>query len=298
MPPIDDPTPSQPLLETRDLVIGEGLRLVVGTMTVDGPRIACEGSAHLLVRALADRRLIHEGQVTLCGRPAEDSLRDRTAAYVPRSLPLPSATRVLDAIVLSGRLVGADRNDAEHALSLCRMGAHQKKKLGELSRLQRRLVALAHGICASPNLLILEDLYRDLDEPEIEIIEAILDTQLDERNWIAAVDQTSPGSRSLLLRASRVLVGAGTQVLPPQNAAQLPSDGFWVTCSSDAGVLAERLQQSGARVTRSPHPAVLLVRDARGQAIFRAARDCGTSIVELSPQPRESISPTRATSGA
>jgi hypothetical protein len=294
----NDETGQPVLFETKNLVVGADQRIEFGTMSARGPTIACQGTAAQLLPAFFDRRLIQEGQLLVWGRAPEELLRRRVAAYVPLSLPLPAATQVLDAITLSASLVGADRNDARQALGTCKMSGHQKKKLGELSRLQSRLVALAHGLCGSPDVLFIENLFMDLDEAEIEVLETIFDAELADTARICAVDSGSPGSRSLMLRSSEVLVGAGTSVLPPQPPSQVPADGYWVTCSGDSATLAAKLEAAGALVARSPRPSVLLVRRSRGHEIFQAAQEAGTSIVELCPQSSEGISPSRATSGA
>lgn len=290
--------PPRVLLETKDLVIDHIERIEFGTLSAHGPTVACQGTAALLLPALFDHRIVKQGQLLVWGQAPEELLRQRGAAYVPLALPLPASTRVLDAISLSGSLVGADKNDARQALGVCKMLGHRNKRLGELSRLQSRLVSLAHGLCGSPEVLFLENLFADLDETEIEVLEAIFDIELSGRSWICAVDSRSPGSRSLMLQASEVLVGAGTRVLPPQPPEQVPSDGYWVTCAGDAAPLATRLETAGALVTRSPRSSVLLVRKSRGQEIFRAAQEVGTPIVELCPHPSEGISASRATSGA
>lgn len=248
-----------------------------------GSSLVFTGRAQLLVPALSELVELESGSFSVLGRPFRDLLSSHEAGYAPLALPLPARARLGEALNLSARLVGVDKTGVAHAMDRCHLSGQKKRSLGELTRLQSRLAALAHALCGQPQLLILEDLFSDLDEAESEVIEAILDVELRDRKWIFALDPESTSARSILMLADEVIGATGGRLTPPVRADTLRSHGFWVLCSGNLDSFSARLRNLGAEVTQSPHEGMLRVHGAQGLEIYRAAGEENTLILELSP---------------
>lgn len=274
---------SCPLLETKSLVLGGENLLEVGSLTVRGPKLALWDECGRLLRSLISPAPNQSGTLLLLGRHPAFWLSSGEAAYIPASLPLPSNVKLLDALSLSARLVGLSKSDARHALSRCRLLALESKKLGDLTRLQTRLAGIAHGIIGEPRILLLENLFAELDEPETAIVEAVLELALEQKSYVIACASSDPGSRTIALRCDEALRAAGNQVLPATQPKPETAPGYWVSCLGDVAPLTELLKRQGAEIARSPRPSVFFVRRAKGAAIFQAARETGLSVLELSP---------------
>lgn len=272
-----------PLLEARSLVLSGKHHLEVGSFVARGPKIALLDEAGRLLRLLIDPSSIKSGTVLLLGRDPALSLAEGQAAYIPTSLPLPGSVRVLEALSLSAHLLGLSKSDARLALSRCRLSALDSKKLGDLTRLQARLASIAHGIIGEPKVLLMENVFADLDEPETAIVQAVLGAELKGRSYIVACASSDPGSRTLALESDEALRAAGNMVLPPTRPEPEIAPGYWVSCLGEVAPLTERLRSQGAEVARSPRPSVFFVKSVTGAAIFQAAKETGLVVLELTP---------------
>lgn len=226
---------------------------------------------------------IQSGSILLLGREPAFWLASGEAAYVPVTLPLPSGAKVLEALNLSAGLLGLSKSDARHALARLRLGALESKKLGDLTRLQTRLVCIAHGIIGEPRVLLLENVFADLDEPETAIVEAVLEDSLEQKSYVVACASGDPGSRTIALGCDQALQAAGNRVLPPARPEAETANGYWVSCLGDVAPLTELLKSQGADVARSPRASVFFVRRVGGAAIFRAAQETGIHVLEFTP---------------
>lgn len=273
----------RPLLEAVSLSLGGETPLEVGTLVAAGPKIALWDDSALLLRAMLDDSLITSGSLLVQGQSPRTLLASGQAAYIPRELPLPGSVKLLDALTLSGRLVGLAKSDARRALDRCQLGTLESRRLKDLTRLQTRLACIAHGIVSLPKVLLLENAFSDLDEPESAIVESILQMELIERSCLVVCRARDPSSRTLALDCDEAITTAGNQVLPPEKPSLQTAPGYWVSCTSEATTLADLLVRQGAQVARSPRPSVLLVRSVSGAAIYRAARDAGLVVLELTP---------------
>ncbi len=274
---------SVPALETVALSLGGETPLEVGSLVAKGPKVALWDDSAALLQAMIDDTRIASGSLLLFGQPAQVLLASGKAAYVPKKLPLPGSVKLLDAMTLSARLVGLTKSDARRALGRCRLGELEKKRLGELTPLQSRLACIAHGISSFPRVLLLDNVFADLDEPESAVVEATLEAELEDRSVLVACRARDPSSRTLALNCDEAITTAGNQVLPPSKPRAKTAPGYWVSCTSEAAPLAGLLESQGAEVARSPRPSVLLVRRATGATIYRAARECGLVVLELTP---------------
>jgi ABC-type multidrug transport system ATPase subunit len=250
---------------------------------LSGPSAALWEGAGALLKAMIEPERIESGTLLLCGETPETLLSQGRAAYIPTSLPLPGNVRARDSLVLSGSFLGLTKRNAAEGLAQFRLTAHANKSLQDLTRLQMRLLCLAHGFLGAPEILLLENIYADLDDAEAAIIETLLDEVLPGRAYLAIVSNADASSRSLALSCHEVLALSGNRLLAPAPPSQLVARGFYATCLSDAGPLAELLKSRGAEVTPTPHPSVLLIRNSTGRAIFQAAHEIKVGIVELTP---------------
>ncbi len=272
-----------PLFESTGLVLKLETSLEFGTMTASGPLVALWDAAGGLLNAMVKTEVIEGGSLRLRGRPPADLLSSGEAAYIPGQLPLPPNIKVLDALSLSARLVGLSKNDAKNALTRCRLTTLGSKKLGDLTRLQTRLCSVAHGIMGNPEVLLVENVFAELDEAESAILQAIFEAEVLGRSCIIACRTTDPTSRDIALLCDQAVSTAGNQALPPQKPALETAPGYWVSCSGEVTDLAASLRGEGAEISRSPLGSVLLVRRKSGAAIYRAAEEVGLAILELTP---------------
>lgn len=272
-----------PLLETRSLVLGGGRRLEAASLAAHGPKLALWDECGHLLRALIEPQQIQSGSLLLLGKEPAFWLSSGEVAYIPTSLPLPGNVKVLEALTLSARLLGLSKSDARLALSRCRLGALESKKLGDLTRLQSRLSCIAHGVLGEPRVFLLENVFAGLDEPETAIVEAVLAALLDQKSYVIACSSADPGSRTMALGCDEALRAAGDQILPPSPPKLETAAGYWVSCLGDVTPLTELLKSRGAEVARSPRASVFFVRSLAGAAIYRAAHEMGVPVLELTP---------------
>ena len=161
---------------------------------------------------------------------------------------------------------------------------------GKLTALQKRLVSLAHGLVGAPQILIMEDLFQDLSEAEVDVLESILELELADVRFIAGVNYELAPSRRLVARSDAVLMATSGEIMPPVRPSEISRSAFWVTSGPGGTRLHEALAASGANVTRTPDSSVLLVRNHSGRQILSAAAAADTTILALSPLLDDHIS--------
>lgn len=286
---MDPSTP--PLLEAQSLVLAGEDCLEVGSLVARGPKIALLDKAGHLLRLFIDPSSIKSGTLLLLGNDPASCLASGRAAYIPVSLPLPANVKLLEALSLSAHLLGLSKNDARRALSRCRLSALDSKKLGDLTRLQARLASIAHGIIGGPQVLLIENVLSDLDEPETAIVQSVLEAELEGKSCVLACGSNDPGSRALALGCDEALQTAGNQVLPPSRPEPEIAPGYWVSCLGDVTPLTELLKSRGAEVARSPRPSVFFVKRVTGAAVFQAAQEAGLAVLEFTPSGARRDSP-------
>ncbi len=276
---------SAPLLEAHELVLRlDGRELGTSGFGCSGSSVACVGAAAALLRSFVEPECIHGGRLSCLGADVAHSLSQRGIGYAPRRAVGPPEFEVGQALLHSARLIGATADDVEAALARVGLTRLKKERLGRLSAMQQRLLGLAHGITAHPDLLVIEDPYPDLGEEASAVVEEFLERELDGRRFIVSVEADSPYSRSLLGRADEVLYAVGSQLLGPVPPALYPSRGLWLVSSGQRSAeLVALLRAAQAEVTTTPRAGVVLVRGLSGLRVLELAREAGELVHELSP---------------
>lgn len=191
-------------------VLAEGLTKSYGKQTVLrdidlhlAPRslVAVAGSNGVgkstLLSCLAGT-VMHEGRVLLGGEAVGKGTRGRIA-YLPQRLRLPSASSGREVMKLFGALGGrADRVELPEGF-LPRMD----KPMGQLSGGQAQRVALASILQGSPDLVLLDEPFANLDDDAREQTHGLLRAH---RDAGATVLIASPTALDLLAMIDRVLL--------------------------------------------------------------------------------------------
>ncbi len=281
-----------PLLEAQALELPGG-NFEPASFYVRGKSLSCPESAGLLVDAIFDSSLILKGALMIGGASVQESLRNAQTGLVPCQLPLPESVRVRKSLLMSARLIGCGSSEVDEALERCGILKLSKKYLKALSPLEHRLVSLAHGITGNPEILVLRQLFHELDQEASLHLDAVLDRTLENRRWIAQTQDNLPSSLRLNLRAEHVL---SRQTMKPQRTLDFTPEAYWVRSHDSLEALAQALEKKGTRVSVGPNPLSLLVHCQRAQDIFADALKLGISLTEMMPAQSEGFSASRARS--
>ena len=128
------------------------------------------------------RMLLHmiqpdAGKVAVFGRPLDSDARDRIG-YLPEERGLYKQTRVADVMAYMAQLKGLSRRDARtrsiEVLERLGMGAHERKKVSELSRGMRQLVQFGATVIHEPHLVILDEPFSGLDPVNTEQLKGLV----------------------------------------------------------------------------------------------------------------------------
>lgn len=259
-------------------------------LEVRGESLACLGPAADLIPCVPWPERLRSGQLTLLGERPAELLSSLKAGYAPQELPAPDSFRLREALILGARLVGSGKPEVHEVAERLQLARLLGKKLGELTVPQRRLAGLAHGLVGSPELVLIEDPFAQLDDASAQLVETLLETELANKKWIAGVTLDSPWSRRLLARAQSALTAdVGTLVsreldlLGPFSPAEIKTDVFWGRFTRVTDELHDALSAQGAKVTRTPHPQVLLIQALSGLSIAETALEAGRPLLELTP---------------
>ncbi len=275
-----------PLLRGRSLsfVSREG-RTIDGPelLEVRGPSLACLGSARDLLPCLTRPERLEGGELGLLGTSPPALLSSLQAGWAPRTLPAPPSLRLAETLTLSARLVGRGKAEVRGILERLQLAGLGRRKMSELTALQRRLAGLAHGLVGSPQLLILEDPFADLDQTSAQLVEDLLEEQLHDKAWIAGIDGDSLWSRRLLTRAQAVLTADVGTLLGPLSPGEIDDKARWARFTRVTEELREALSSAGGQVTSSPHPSVLMIRAVSGLTIADLALQTDCPLLELAP---------------
>jgi manganese/iron transport system ATP-binding protein len=125
-----------------------------------------------------------QGQVRICGLPAQAALKRNTVAYVPQSEDVDWNFPVLvEDVVLMGRYghmgflripSAKDRRRVDEALDRVGMGAYRRRQIGELSGGQRKRVFLARALAQEGKIILLDEPFTGIDvKTESEIIQLL-----------------------------------------------------------------------------------------------------------------------------
>ena len=116
-----------------------------------------------LIRAIVGVQVVQSGTVTVLGHPAGSPvLRDRVG-YVTQSPSIYDDLTVRENVRFFARMVGADLDAADRAITLVDLESHAGVLAGRLSGGQRSRVSLASALVGEPELLVLDEPTVGLD---------------------------------------------------------------------------------------------------------------------------------------
>lgn len=274
------PAPSALDVMGRPSPAGAPLR---GGVRVEGSSVCCLGKAAALVHAMTHPERIAHGEIRCWKRTIVEHLRGGSAGYAPARVPSIPSAKLAKTLTMSARLAGFGKADVMEALERCHIAGHAGRRWGELDPLSRRLAGIAHGLCGNPRLLILEDPFSELDDESAELVLEVLEDELSNRSWIASITDEQPLGRLLAGRADHCLLSAGGEITGPLAANQLTHSSSWVVFRQPADAVRRELENSGIHATETARPEVLLVHQASGLAILRAAQRCDVQVLEVEP---------------
>lgn len=279
------------------------------TVEEPGPNACLVGGWSAWFRLLAADAELIAGKAELAGVPTESAVREGVAGVALCDPPLPLKTRVHAYLELSAALGGASRRDekrlAAEALERCGLEALAKRPLGDLGKLERRAVMIAHAWLGTPRVVCLETPLAELDAQSKAYLLGLIDRVLASSAVIASVvrPHDDPAERALVDRLGRVLVLEASTLVAHGSAEQVFRAGprYAVTVTRAATEFSGALRAAGATVEAAlapklasailapgtdALPARFLVELPEGggtDLILDAALGAGAPIVELWP---------------
>ena len=116
-----------------------------------------------LIRSIVGVQIVRSGTVTVLGHPAgSPALRDRIG-YVTQSPSIYDDLTVRENVRFFARMVGADLDSADRAITAVDLDSHAGVLAGRLSGGQRSRVSLASALVGEPDLLVLDEPTVGLD---------------------------------------------------------------------------------------------------------------------------------------
>ncbi len=176
------------VLDTVDLEIPAGsLALIVGT----------NGAGKSTLLACLAGALRHEGEVFFGGRPLRPE--PGRIAYLPQRLRLPSSATVGETLALFRALGGSQ---ADRVAPPTGFVPDDRRRIGELSGGLAQRVALAGLLLGSPELLLLDEPFANLDDAARDTVSAML---REHQAHGATVVVASPAGGALIASADLVV---------------------------------------------------------------------------------------------
>ncbi len=223
------------VLQARSLRSGYGANLVLRDVSLD----ACEGETiailgangagkTTLLRTLAGLNPVRAGTIHFSGRDISGSATEERAkaglVLVPEGRQLFPEHSVLDNLLLGAvhRPKDEARRDAEELLArFPKLGARRDKRAGLLSGGEQQMLAIARGLIAKPEVLMLDEPSLGLAPLVVEEVYAWLASLKDKKMTILIADQLAP---LVLALASRAYVLQGGRALYEGDSAPLAAD--------------------------------------------------------------------------
>jgi len=158
------------LVEVRNLVVDRGGRRVLHDLdlTIDegsvtgllGPS-GCGKST--LMRSLVGVQQLTSGRVTIAGAEAGSAALRSRVGYVTQAASVYDDLTVRENLAFFGRVLGADGNAVDRAITTVDLTDHADAVVGRLSGGQRSRASLAVALLNSPDLLVLDEPTVGLD---------------------------------------------------------------------------------------------------------------------------------------
>jgi ABC-2 type transport system ATP-binding protein len=158
------------LVEVRDLVVDRGgrrvlhgLDLTIGQGSVTGLLGPSGCGKSTLMRSLVGVQQLTSGRVTIAGAEAGSvSLRSKVG-YVTQAASVYDDLTVRENLAFFARVLGADADAIERAVTRVDLGDHADAVVGRLSGGQRSRASLAVALLNRPDLLVLDEPTVGLD---------------------------------------------------------------------------------------------------------------------------------------
>ena len=216
------------------------------------------------------------GEVHVRGRrvrgPAETLVPGHPGvAYLSQKSELPHALRVEQVLRYANKQAGAD---AQALYQLCRIDHLAQRRTDQLSGGEQQRVALARLLLGSPQLLLLDEPFSNLDRVHKRTMHTIID-EVGERLGITCL-LVSHDAADTLPWADEIVVLRQGQVVqhgPPRHIYQQPVDEYVAALFGDYNLVRGADRQALAPTTRRPPASsALLVRPEQ----FVLAPESGT----------------------
>jgi ABC-2 type transport system ATP-binding protein len=158
------------VVEVERLRVVRGGREVLPDLSVRIPSSSVVGllgpsgsGKSTLIRSIVGVQIVQSGTVTVLGHPAgSPALRDRIG-YVTQSPSIYDDLTVRENVRFFARMVGADLDSADRAITAVDLDSHAGVLAGRLSGGQRSRVSLASALVGEPDLLVLDEPTVGLD---------------------------------------------------------------------------------------------------------------------------------------
>jgi ABC-2 type transport system ATP-binding protein len=158
------------VVEVERLRVVRGGREVLPDLSVRIPSSSVVGllgpsgsGKSTLIRSIVGVQIVQSGTVTVLGHPAgSPALRDRIG-YVTQSPSIYDDLTVRENVRFFARMVGADLDSADRAITSVDLDSHAGVLAGRLSGGQRSRVSLASALVGEPDLLVLDEPTVGLD---------------------------------------------------------------------------------------------------------------------------------------
>jgi ABC-type multidrug transport system ATPase subunit len=237
---------------------------LITSLTLDepGPNLGLVGGWSAWFRLLSADATLAAGRALLAGTRAETAVREGVAGVALCDPPLPPRTKAGQYLEHSAALRGAPRRHsgdlARQALERLELTALERRPIGDLSRLERRGLLIAHALLGPPRVMCLETPLADLDSPSQGVVAAWIERAQTAAALVVSVARPydDPAERALLDRLGRVLVLEAGALVGQGPAAQVfgPGSRYLVTVTRSGEAFRAALRAQGARVEPAAAP--------------------------------------------
>lgn len=275
-----------PLLEVEDLEIGGPTPLRIPHFHARTRHLGLveegTGLRSALLLALVRRPTLGRFRKFLIdGVPLTEALPSGVVGYVPRTLGEEANATALEALRASATLLGLGAREARRALEAVGLGELGKTPLVRLTRLDHRLLGLAHGLLGAPRTLVFEPVWHGLTRPELDHLER-LTTGLLGRLRCLVLGGTGTGSEREFLEALGAFARLSESGLSDPKPLRGPS-AFRVVVADGRERFETGLVEEGLSVERCLRPDMLVISGAEPDRLLRVAERTSVALLEMEP---------------